>query len=50
VITASHGGRFKAIGYYEDGTAVVVYALLGSEAVSLISFRPASNKESKVLS
>jgi len=34
----------------EDGTAVVVYALLGSEAVSLISFRPASNKESKVLS
>ncbi|WP_425350884.1 BrnT family toxin [Rhizobium anhuiense] len=50
MLTASHGGRFKAIGYYEDGTAVVVYALLGSEAVSLISFRPASNKESKVLS
>lgn len=50
VITTSHGGRFKAIGYYEDGTAVVVYALLGSEAVSIISFRPASNKERKVLS
>ncbi|MBY5570358.1 hypothetical protein HFO55_24430 [Rhizobium leguminosarum] len=49
VITTSHGGRFKAIGYYEDGTAVVVYALLGSEAVSIISFRPASNKERKVL-
>lgn len=50
VITTSHGGRFKAIGYYEDGTAVVVYALLGSEAVSIISFRPASNTERKVLS
>ncbi|MBY3211687.1 BrnT family toxin [Rhizobium laguerreae] len=49
VITTSHGGRFKAIGYYKDGTAVVVYALLGSEAVSIISFRPASNKERKVL-
>jgi uncharacterized protein len=49
VITTSHGGRFKAIGYYEDGTAVVAYALLGSGAVSIISFRPASNKESKVL-
>lgn len=49
VITTSHGGRFKAIGYYEDGTSVVVYALLGSEAISIISFRPASNKERKVL-
>ncbi|ANK90629.1 MULTISPECIES: BrnT family toxin [Rhizobium] len=49
VITSSRDGRFKAIGYYEDGTAVVIYALLGSEAVSIISFRPASNKERKVL-
>jgi len=38
VITTSHGGRFKAIGYYEDGTAVVVYALLGSEAFRSSAF------------
>lgn len=34
----------KAIGYFRDGTAAVVFALLGSEAISIISFRPASDK------
>ncbi|OLP44666.1 BrnT family toxin [Rhizobium oryziradicis] len=49
VIDASHSKRMKAIGYYADGTAVVIFATLGTEAMSIISFRPASAKERKVL-
>jgi uncharacterized DUF497 family protein len=37
--------RMKAVGYYRDGTAVVIFALLGSEAISIISFRKANAKE-----
>jgi uncharacterized DUF497 family protein len=39
----------KAVGYFEDGTAVVIFATLGTEAISIISFRPASERERKVL-
>ncbi|MGF9562623.1 BrnT family toxin [Neorhizobium sp. JUb45] len=49
VLEPSHSGRVKAIGYYRDGTAVVIYAGLGSEAISIISFRPASPKERRRL-
>ncbi len=42
--------RLKAIGYFRDGTAAVVFAILGSEAISIISFRPASDKERRRLS
>jgi uncharacterized DUF497 family protein len=52
VITLSPKGdqrRFKAVGYYRDGTAVVVFATLGTEAVSIISFRPARADERKVI-
>ncbi|MGI2035174.1 BrnT family toxin [Rhizobium panacihumi] len=45
VLEPSHSGRVKAIGYYRDGTAVVIYATLGTEAISIISFRDASPKE-----
>jgi uncharacterized DUF497 family protein len=45
LVTPTHSNSFKAMGYSEDGTAVVIYGLLGSEAVSIISFRPASPKE-----
>lgn len=48
-ITPAVSGRFKAVGYFRDGAAVVVYALLGAEGVSIISFRPAKRKERKVL-
>ena len=41
--------RLKAIGYFRDGTAAVVFAILGSEAISIISFRPASDKERRRL-
>jgi uncharacterized protein len=37
--------RFKAIGSIDDDLYVVVFSLLGTEAVSIISFRPASRKE-----
>lgn len=41
--------RLKALGRYSDGTAVVIFALLGTEAVSIISFRHANAKERKML-
>ncbi len=37
--------RLKAIGYFEAGVAVVIYVEMGREAISIISFRPASAKE-----
>jgi uncharacterized DUF497 family protein len=49
LISQSHSNRMKAIGYFEDGTAVVVYSILGTEAISIISFRPASMKERSLL-
>ena len=37
--------RLKAIGYFRDGIAAAIFATLGTEAISIISFRPASEKE-----
>ena len=42
-------GRYMAIGRLADGTVAVVYALLGTEGVSVISMRPASRKERNLL-
>ncbi|WP_339072842.1 BrnT family toxin [Sinorhizobium meliloti] len=41
--------RLKAIGYFRDGTAAVIFATLGTEAISIISFRPASDRERRRL-
>jgi len=41
--------RLKAIGYLRGGTAAVVFAILGSEAISIVSFRAASDKERRRL-
>ena len=41
--------RLKALGYFRDGTAAVIFAILGQEAVSIISFRPASDRERRRL-
>ncbi|PWE58044.1 hypothetical protein DEM27_02305 [Metarhizobium album] len=49
VLERSHSGRVKAVGYFEDGTVVVIFAELGSEAISIISFRQANAKERGVL-
>ena len=44
-IAPAREGRFKAIGTLRDGAVVVIFATLGSEAVSIISLRPASRRE-----
>lgn len=38
-------GRLKAVGWQDGRMVVVVFALLGTEAVSVISMRPASAAE-----
>jgi uncharacterized DUF497 family protein len=45
-VIASREGRFLAVGTFRDkGVIVVVTRPLGSEALSVISMRPASHKE-----
>lgn len=39
------GGRRVAIGFLDGDLVTLVFAPLGSEAVSAISLRPASNRE-----
>jgi len=48
VVTAKDG-RFKALGRLADGSIAVIFATLGTEALSVISMRPASDKERKLL-
>jgi uncharacterized DUF497 family protein len=40
--------RFRAIGQLGDELVTVVFSRLGTEAVSVISMRPASNDERKL--
>jgi len=39
--------RFKAIGRFGPMMTVVIYVELGTEAISIVSFRPASARERK---
>jgi uncharacterized DUF497 family protein len=39
--------RLKAIGLFEDNFVTIVFSLLGTEAISMVSFRRASRKEVK---
>ena len=48
LIQKARDGRSKAIGRLEDGTVVVIYALLGVEALSVISLRPAGQSERRL--
>lgn len=41
--------RFRAIGKLEDGIVVVIFAALGTEAVSIISMRPANRNERRLI-
>lgn len=50
VMQESHSGRFKAVGRFANGTAVVIFATLGAEAIFIVSFRPANAKERKLVS
>jgi uncharacterized protein len=43
------GSRSKVVGCYQDGVAIVIFSMLGSEAISIISFRPANKIERRLL-
>ena len=45
---ARDGRRFRAIGLLDSDLVTVVFSRLGTEAVSVISMRPASNAERKL--
>lgn len=42
-------GRLMAIGRFTDGSIAVVFAVLGSEGISVISMRPARKSERRLL-
>ncbi len=48
MVKPAREGRWVAIGKL-DGIIVVIFAMVGSEAISIISARPASAKERKLL-
>lgn len=48
-ILPAKGGRFIALGLVEGRPYAVVFKLLGTEAISLISLRPASVRERRIL-
>jgi hypothetical protein len=41
--------RFRAVGKLEGGNVVVIFAALGTEAVSIISMRPANRNERRLI-
>ena len=49
LVVPAKGNRHIAIGRLADGTIAVVFAVLGSEGVSVISMRPASRRERELL-
>jgi uncharacterized DUF497 family protein len=44
---ARGGARFKSIGLFDGRLIVVIFAALGTEAISIISMRPANRQERK---
>lgn len=49
LVVPAKEGRHMAIGHLADGTIAVVFVTLGTEGVSVISMRPASQKERSLL-
>ena len=49
VVIPAKDGRSKAIGRLRDGTVVVIFLTLGTEALSVISMRPARKDERSLL-
>ena len=49
VTVPAKDSRYMAIGRLNDGTIAVVFAALGTQGLSVISMRPASRKERKLL-
>jgi uncharacterized DUF497 family protein len=49
MIVPARDNRLIAVGRLADGIVVVVFVALGAEGVSIISMRPASRKERKLI-
>jgi uncharacterized protein len=49
VIVPAKSGRLIAVGRHRGGTILVVFAVLGTEGLSVISMRPASRKERRLI-
>jgi uncharacterized DUF497 family protein len=50
VLFPSYRERWVAVGEFRDETVIaVVFVRLGAEAISLVSMRPASRKERRIL-
>ena len=50
VITPARSRRLAAVGHHHSGVIIlVIFAVLGSEAFSIISMRPASRKERRLI-
>jgi len=49
VIVPAKSGRLIAVGRHRSGTIVVVFVVLGTEGLSVISMRPASRKERRLI-
>ena len=49
LVIPAKDGRHMAIGRLGDGTIAVVFATLGTEGISVISMRPASERERSLL-
>lgn len=49
VIRPAKSGRYRAIGRIAPGVVAVIFAALGREGMSIISMRPASKQERKLL-
>jgi uncharacterized protein len=48
LVAQAKGNRLKAINLFLDGTISAIFATLGSEAISIVSMRPASKYERKL--
>jgi uncharacterized protein len=49
VIVPAKLGRLIAVGRHHSGVILVVFAMLGTEGLSIISMRPASRKERRLV-
>lgn len=49
LVIPAKSGRFMAIGRLGDGAVSVVFALVGEDGLSIISLRPASKRERRLL-
>jgi uncharacterized protein len=49
ILRPAKRGRLMAIGRFADGSIAVVFAVLGSEGISIISMRPARKSERRLL-